>query len=64
MTFMRYKVIDIFFFTQVLNKRPLEGPATRQECSWQTHLWPLKGLCQYYALLGLTQATGSAGGFD
>ena len=23
----------------------LEGPATRQECSWQTHSWPLKGLC-------------------
>ena len=39
-------------------------PATRQECSWQTHSWPLKGLCSYYALLGLTQATGSAGGFD
>ena len=39
-------------------------PATRQECSWQTHSWPLKGLCSYYALLGLTQATGSAGDFD
>lgn len=24
----------------------------------------LKGLCWYYALLGLTQATGSSGGFD
>ena len=39
-------------------------PATRQERSWQTHSWPLKGLCSYYALLGLTQATGSAGDFD
>ena len=26
-------------------KRPLEGLATRKESSWQTHSWPLKGLC-------------------
>ena len=25
---------------------------------------PLKGLCPYKALIGLTQATGLAGGFD
>ena len=25
---------------------------------------PLKGLCPHKALIGLTQATGSAGGFD
>ena len=31
--------------TKAQIKGPLRGPATRQECSWQTHSWPLKGLC-------------------
>jgi len=32
--------------------------------SWQTFLSPLKGQCQYQALLGLFQTTRSTGGFD
>lgn len=36
----------------------------RKECGWQAHSWPLKGLCLYYALPELRQATGFAGGFD
>lgn len=35
-----------------------------QQCSWPTHSWPLEGRCPYYALLGLTQAPGFAGGSD
>ena len=35
-----------------------------QQCSWPTHSWPLEGRCPYYALLGLTQAPGFAGGPD
>ena len=35
-----------------------------QQCSWPTHSWPLEGRCPYYALLGLTQAPGLAGGPD
>ena len=35
-----------------------------QQCSWPTHSWPLEGRCLYYALLGLTQAPGFAGGPD
>ena len=35
-----------------------------QQCSWPTHSWPLEGRCPYYALLGLTQAPGLAGGHD
>ena len=35
-----------------------------QQCSWPTHSWPLEGRCPYYALLGLTQAPGFAGGHD
>ena len=35
-----------------------------QQCSWPTHSWPLEGRCLYYALLGLTQAPGLAGGPD
>lgn len=31
---------------------------------WPTHSWPLEGRCPYYALLGLTQAPGLAGGPD
>ena len=30
----------------------------------RTHSWPLEGRCPYYALLGLTQAPGLAGGPD
>lgn len=35
-----------------------------QQYSWPTHSWPLEGRCLYYALLGLTQAPGFAGGPD
>src|SRR5699024_12017940 len=35
-----------------------------QQCSWQTRSRPLEGLCLYYALLGLSQAPGFAGGHD
>ena len=35
-----------------------------QQCSWPTLSWPLEGRCLYYALLGLTQAPGFAGGHD
>ena len=35
-----------------------------QQCSWPTHSWPLEGRCLYYALPGLTQAPGLAGGPD
>jgi len=35
-----------------------------QQCSWPTHSWPLEGRCPCYALLGLSQAPGSAGGHD
>lgn len=35
-----------------------------QQCSWPTHSRPLEGRCPYYALLGLTQAPGFAGGPD
>ena len=35
-----------------------------QQCSWPTHSGPLEGRCPYYALLGLTQAPGFAGGPD
>ena len=35
-----------------------------QQCSWPTHSWPLEGRWPYYALLGLTQAPGFAGGHD
>ena len=34
------------------------------KCSWQTFLSPLKGQCQYHALIGLSQTTRSTGGFD
>ena len=34
------------------------------KCSWQTFLSPLKGQCQYQALIGLIQTTRSTGGFD
>lgn len=34
------------------------------KCSWQTFLSPLKGQCQYQALLGLFQTTRLTGGFD
>ncbi len=34
------------------------------KCSWQTFLSPLKGQCQYHALLGLSQTTRLTGGFD
>ena len=35
-----------------------------QQCSWPTHSGPLEGRCPHYALLGLTQAPGFAGGPD
>ena len=35
-----------------------------QQCSWPTYSGPLEGHCPYYALLGLTQAPGFAGGPD
>ena len=35
-----------------------------QQCSWPTYSWPLEGRCLYYALPGLTQAPGLAGGTD
>ena len=35
-----------------------------QQCSWPTHSRPLEGRCPYNALIGLTQAPGSAGGPD
>jgi len=34
------------------------------KCSWQTFFSPLKGQCQYQALLGLFQTTRLTGGFD
>ena len=35
-----------------------------QQCSWPTYSQPLEGHCLYYALLGLSQAPGLAGGYD
>ncbi len=35
-----------------------------QQCSCPIHSWPLEGRCLYYALPGLTQAPGLAGGPD
>ena len=36
----------------------------KQQCSRPTVSWPLQGRGLYYALLGLTQAPGFAGGHD
>lgn len=45
-------------------KNQLQQDQIADQLSLKEFVDPFKGLCWYYALLGLTQATGSAGVFD